>query len=163
MLDVCTNSGFITTKMPNLRLRENLIEDIDPFSNDAKTVMKEMVRQLLSYHPKAGNFHLGKYTRFSKNVKSKMYILGCAKIKLFSSGTIKKILKERETSSDIAYLDHVHDIGVFMRETFDIIRPVIWADTVDSMQPDILMDHKLADFVDVVIHSDLNDISLGKI
>ena len=59
MLDVCSNAGFVLSKMPKLRIEPSAILDFNPFSIEVRVTLEKMIKQVLETHPKAGNIHLG--------------------------------------------------------------------------------------------------------
>jgi len=83
-------------------------------------------------------------------------------MKYLSSGAARKIIKENGSSEEVTFLDRIYKIGISIREKYETIKPIIWADMVNKIKPEILMEHKLADIADVVIHTDTGDMSLGK-
>ena len=146
MFDVCSNAGFVATKFESVRIRDNLIEDFSPFNPEAKTMIKSILNQLIGSHADAGTIHLG-----------------CSKFKSFATGALKGLLHERNTTAEMAYLDHVQSVGSFVKDAFPKIRPVVWDEALNKINVEVLMNHKMPDYADIAIQAQLNDVSLGKI
>ena len=109
-------------------------------------MIKSILNQLIGSHKDAGTVHLG-----------------CSKFKSFATGSLKGLLHERNTTAELAYLDHVQAIGSFVKDTFPKIRPVVWDDTLNKIKVEVLMNHKMPDYADIAIQAQLNDVSLGNL
>ena len=127
-------------------MTENVTGSVILIVISAKMMIKSILNQLISSHTDAGTVHLG-----------------CSKFKSFATGALKGLLHERNTTAELAYLDHVQSIGSFIKDSFPKIRPVVWDDTLNKIKIDVLMNHKMPDYADIAIQAQLNDVSLGNI
>ena len=71
-------------------------------------------------------------------------------------------MKEKKTTLHNAFLDHVAEVGEYVKNDFSSVRPLIWDETVNKINAEAILGHKFADFLDIVINTVQDVTKLGK-
>ena len=60
-------------------------------------------------------------------------------------------MKAKKSNINQVYLDHIAELGEYVKKEFSTVRPMVWDETINKITPEIILSHRLADFVDIVI------------
>ena len=71
-------------------------------------------------------------------------------------------MKEQKTTLHNAFLDHVAEVGEYIKKDFSSVRPLIWDETVNKIDSEAILSHKFADFLDIVINTVQDVTKLGR-
>ena len=71
-------------------------------------------------------------------------------------------MKEHKTTLHNAFLDHVAEVGEYVKKDFSSVRPLIWDETVNKIDSEAILSHKFADFLDIVINTVQDVTKLGR-
>ena len=72
-------------------------------------------------------------------------------------------MKEQKTTLHNAFLDHVAEVGEYVKRDFSTVRPLIWDETVNKIDAEAILSHKFADFLDIVINTVQDVTKLGEL
>ena len=72
-------------------------------------------------------------------------------------------MKEQKTTLHNAFLDHVAEVGEYVKRDFSTVRPLIWDETVNKIDAEAILSHTFADFLDIVINTVQDVTKLGEL
>ncbi|XP_064601684.1 uncharacterized protein LOC135467775 [Liolophura sinensis] len=120
------------TTYQNLREFEDNPQVVMPTENAGLLVIKAMIEQVLTLHPKAKYFHIG-----------------CDEVYQLGEGKSKQVLEEKHMTKEELFFSHVGSVAKFVRE--HSIQPIMWDDMFRFLNESTLQNSGLGDMVQPMI------------